>query len=60
MAIMIPPDWAKPADPAHAIAQAATAALKNQMDGKGRSLFSSKRNLLDSSSVAQSLDGMAV
>jgi hypothetical protein len=43
------------------MAHAATAAAKNGLfDGKNETLFPSMRNLLDTSSVAQSLDGTAV
>jgi hypothetical protein len=58
---MIARVWVNPAEPGHAMAHAATAAvIAGWIAGKGRSLSPSMRNLLDASSVAQRLDGKAV
>src|SRR5450830_93991 len=61
IAIMGVPFCASPAEPAHAMAHAATAAAKTSLfDGKIESLSSSMRNPPDKSSDAQSLDGRSV
>jgi hypothetical protein len=58
---MVVPFCARPADAAHARAHAATAAAKISLfDEKIEGLFPSMRNPLENSSVAQSLDGVAV
>jgi hypothetical protein len=55
---MVITPWATPADSVHATAKAAIAAvITDLIDGKIESLFPSTRNLLESSSVAQRLDG---